>query len=400
MTLDGLLFWGKAIPVLLFILVLLVLVHELGHFVTARLTGIRVLEFGIGFPPRAKVLGHDHETEYTLNYLPIGGFVRLEGEESDSDDPRAFTNAPLSRQLIVLVAGVVMNLIAAVLLLFAVAWIFNPMVQPVVAQVVAGSPAEAAGIHTGDTLISIDGRTHSLLDFGADPIEPWRADLLAREGQKVTLVLADSAGKQRSVSVQLRVPDAQHQGALGVSMGYSFAYTAGNPVDAIGTAVTGTTKALGLVVIALGDVGNQIATNPTQGPSGVQGPVGIAQDVGHLLSQNDAPMLLLLLAGILSANLALVNILPFPPLDGGKVMVMVVKRVFGMRGVRAIEIATNVVGFALLMAFIAWISYFDIIRAGQVAVGDQAFPARRRAPRPWTSAAWWSAAAIRSSSSR
>jgi regulator of sigma E protease len=365
MTLDGLLFWGKAIPVLLFILVLLVLVHELGHFVMARLTGIRVLEFGIGFPPRAKVLGHDHETEYTLNYLPIGGFVRLEGEESDSDDPRGFSKAPLSRQVIVLVAGVVMNLIAAVLMLFAVAWIFNPMVQPVVAQVVAGSPAEAAGIRTGDTLISIDGRTHSLLDFGADPIEPWRADLLAREGQKVTLVLADSAGKQRSVSVQLRVPDAQHQGALGVSMGYSFAYTAGNPVDAIGTAVTGTTKALGLVVIALGDVGNQIATNPTQGPSGVQGPVGIAQDVGHLLSQNDAPMLLLMLAGILSANLALVNILPFPPLDGGKVMVMVVKRVFGMRGVGAIEIATNVIGFALLMAFIAWVSYFDIIRAGR-----------------------------------
>lgn len=150
-----------------------------------------------------------------------------------------------------------------------------------------------------------------------------------------------------------------------MSMGYSFAYTAGNPVDAIGTAVTGTTKALGLVVIALGDVGNQIATNPTQGPSGVQGPVGIAQDVGHLLSQNDAPMLLLMLAGILSANLALVNILPFPPLDGGKVMVMVVKRVFGMRGVGAIEIATNVIGFALLMAFIAWVSYFDIIRAGQ-----------------------------------
>ena len=110
---------------------------------------------------------------------------------------------------------------------------------------------------------------------------------------------------------------------------------------------------------------NQIATNPTQGPQGVQGPVGIASDVGHLLSQNDAPMLLLLLAGVLSANLALVNILPFPPLDGGKVAFMVVKKAFGKRGVGAFEIATNLIGFGLLMAFIAWVSYFDLIRAGQ-----------------------------------
>ncbi|MGA3057531.1 MAG: M50 family metallopeptidase [Candidatus Limnocylindrales bacterium] len=365
MSIDGILFWGKAIPVLLLILVGLVLVHELGHFIVARLTGVRVLEFGIGFPPKARVLGHDHETEYTLNWLPIGGFVRLEGEESDSDDPRSLSNAPLPSQLLVMVAGVFMNLVAAVLLLFAVAWIFNPMVQPVVATVVPNSPAEAAGIHEGDTLISIDGRTHSLLDFGADPLASWQSELRSRAGQRVTLVLADSSGKQRTVAVDLRVPDDKHPGALGVSMGFSFSYTAGNPVDALGASITGTTKALGLVLVAVGDIGNQIATNPGQGPSGVQGPVGIAQDVGHLLSQNDAPMLLLLLAGILSANLALVNILPFPPLDGGKVAVMVVKRIFGMRGVGALEIATNLIGFGLLMAFIAWISYFDIIRAGQ-----------------------------------
>ena len=367
MSLDGILFWARAVPVLLFILVGLVLVHELGHFIMARLTGVRVLEFGIGFPPRAKVLGHDHETEYTLNWLPIGGFVRLEGEETDSDDSRSLSNAPLSRQLLIMVAGVAMNLLTAVLLLFAVAWIFNPMVQPVVADFAADgtTPAQAAGINKGDTLVSIDGRTHSLLDFGADPFGAWRSDLLSHAGQTVTMVVADSAGQQRSLTVHLRVPDDQHSGSLGVSMGFSFAYTQGNPVDAIQTSVGGTAKALTLVLVALGDVGKQIATNPTQGPPGVAGPVGIAADVGHVLSQNDAPMLLLLLAGILSANLALVNILPFPPLDGGKVAIMVVKRVFGMRGVGALEIATNLIGFGLLMAFIAWVSFFDIVRAGQ-----------------------------------
>src|SRR5664279_2517344 len=114
MSLDGILFWVGGAALLLVILVPLVLIHELGHFLVARLSGIRVLEFGLGFPPRAKVIGHDHETEYTLNWLPIGGFVRLEGEEADSDDPRAFVNSSLKKQMLVLVAGVSMNVLTAV----------------------------------------------------------------------------------------------------------------------------------------------------------------------------------------------------------------------------------------------------------------------------------------------
>ena len=86
------------------------MIHEIGHFVTARLSGIRVLEFGIGFPPRAKVLRSEGETLYTLNWLPIGGFVRLEGEDGDSDDPHSFVRASAAKKVVVLVAGVVMNL--------------------------------------------------------------------------------------------------------------------------------------------------------------------------------------------------------------------------------------------------------------------------------------------------
>src|SRR4051794_3793988 len=101
------------ITLLLFLLVLgsLVVIHELGHFITARLAGVKVLEFGIGFPPRAKVLRSSGETLYTLNWLPIGGFVKLEGEDGDeADDPRSFGRARLPVKLVVLVAGVAMNL--------------------------------------------------------------------------------------------------------------------------------------------------------------------------------------------------------------------------------------------------------------------------------------------------
>jgi regulator of sigma E protease len=364
MTLDGILFWVRAVPLLLLILVPLVLVHEFGHFLTARLAGIRVLEFGIGFPPKAKTIGHDHETEYTLNWLPIGGFVRLEGEESESDDPRAFSNAGLGRQLVVLAAGVTMNLLTAVLLMFIVAWAFNPVVEPVVMSVAANSPAATAGLKDGDRLISLNGQTQSLLDFNSDPVAPWSSDLRSHAGQTVTLVLLDTAGHQRTVVATLRTPTAQSPGALGVSLSFTIGYTPGNPVSAAGQAVSGTATALGLIVVALGDVGNQIVTNPTQAPPGVSGPIGIAESVSTVATQQDALMMFLLLAAVLSANLALINFLPFPPLDGGKAAVMIVKKAFGKKGVGALEVATYLVGFALLITFIAWISVFDIIRAG------------------------------------
>jgi regulator of sigma E protease len=365
MSIDGLIFWLRAIPLLLVILVPLVLVHEIGHFVVARLVRMRVLEFGLGFPPRAKLLGHDHETEYTLNWLPIGGFVRLEGEETNSDDPRAFVNSSLTKQVVVLASGVAMNLVAAVVLLFVVAWVYNPIVEPGIEAPLAGSPAEAAGLKAGDRLVSIDGRTHSVLEFNADPAKSWRDDLAAHAGQTITLGVADASGAERTVAVKLNVPTEEKNWALGVQMSsISLVTTPGDPVQATGLAVNGTGRAMSLILVALGDLANQIATRPTEGPPGVQGPVGIAADVGQVSSQPNALMLLLLMMAIISANLALINILPFPPLDGGKIVIVTVKRVVGARGIGTLETWAYLAGFALLLAFIGWLTYFDIIRGG------------------------------------
>jgi len=124
-TLQGLAFAAYAIPLTLAIITILVLAHECGHFITARLFNIRVLEFGIGFPPRARVLAHGDETQYTLNYLPIGGFVLLEGEEADSADPARSGTPPVAPACRAR-AGVVMNVVLAVVLFFVVAWFFDP----------------------------------------------------------------------------------------------------------------------------------------------------------------------------------------------------------------------------------------------------------------------------------
>jgi regulator of sigma E protease len=366
MNLGGLASGVGGIVGLFLILIPLVLIHETGHFIMARLARIRVLEFGLGFPPRVRVLGHDHETEYTLNYLPIGGFVRLEGEETDSDDPRAFTNASLPKQVIVLAAGVAMNLFVAVFIFFIVAWAFNPVLQTTITGVAADSPAATAGLQPGDSILSIDGRSYarpSVLEFtSADFTDPWRQDLLSHAGKTVSLVIADSNGNQRTVSVALRVPTAEKAGALGVSMGGSYVTTPGDPVTAAGLAVGGTGRAMNLILGAVGDIGKQIATNPSQAPPGVQGPVGIAADISSVLTQPNAFMILLLLAGVISANLALVNVLPLPVLDGGKIVIMVLKRVFGAKGVGAFEAFAYVASFALLIAFMGWITFFDILR--------------------------------------
>jgi regulator of sigma E protease len=366
MSLDGLFFWLKAIPLLLAVLVPLVLVHEFGHFIVARLVKIRVLEFGLGFPPRAKVLGHDHETEYTLNWLPIGGFVRLEGEETDSDDPRSFVAASLKKQLLVLVAGVTMNVLTAVFLLFVVAWVFNPVVQPTISTPIPGSPAETAGLQDGERLVSLNGHQHSALEFGTDPTKAWHDDLAANAGKTVNLVVADKNGVERTVAIKMHTPTAKDNWALGVGMtGASLVNTSGNPVQAAGLAVDGTSRAMSLILVALGDLGGQIVSHPTEAPAGVSGPLGIASTVGTVSSEPNALMLMLMIAAVISANLALVNVLPFPPLDGGKMVIMIIKRVVGAKGVGKVEQFAYLAGFALLMAFIAWISFFDIIRAGK-----------------------------------
>src|SRR6476660_2579242 len=125
---DGIVF--GLVAIILFIVVLggIVLIHELGHYLTARALGVRVLEFGIGFPPRAKVLRAKGETLWTLNWLPIGGFVRLDGEDGDAaSDPRSFAAKPLRVRLTILVAGVAMNVVVAFVIFFAIALVATPV---------------------------------------------------------------------------------------------------------------------------------------------------------------------------------------------------------------------------------------------------------------------------------
>ncbi len=349
------------IALFIFILGALVIIHELGHFLTARAFRVRVLEFGIGFPPRAKVMRSKGETLYTLNWLPIGGFVKLEGEDgTDADDPRSFAAQRYPTKMLILVAGVAMNVLLAFAIFTGIALYGDPTIGFTVGAVQPGSPAEAAGIQAKDVVVSVDGTY-----YGAFSGTSVLAVLHERAGETVTLGLEHPDGTKSEVTTTLRPAsqiDTTH-GALGIetlggtTTSVSLHYSVG---EAIRIGAQRTVDALGLIVGGLGQLADSIVNHPTEAPP-VQGPVGIATQIGDVFWQL-GPIVTLYVAGVLSANLAVVNILPFPPLDGGRMLIITLKRLFGARiSVRA-EQLTYMVGFVFLFVFLIWITGFDIAR--------------------------------------
>ena len=396
------------ITIVLFFVVLglLVLVHELGHYLTARAAGVRVLEFGIGFPPRSRILREgpvdprdvewdqktreetiaylrahnpdaleeflDQEPEptkgtlYTLNWLPIGGFVKLGGEDGDdARNPRSFSSKPLLTRLWILVAGVLMNIILAFVIFAGIAWLASPIVGIKIDSVVPDSPAEAAGLKPGEALYALDGKPYQFL-LG----ESILMDLSQRPGEAVTLTIVGTDGTKRDVDVTLRDADAiaRGEGALGVKRSpegwepyWTGEYAQNDPATALQAGWDQLRGALLLIVGGLGTIVSAIASDPLAAPEGVSGPVGIATGLGDIF-WGAGPILTLYVAGILSANLAVVNILPFPPLDGGRMLMITLKSLFGARISLRAEQLTYMVGFVFLFAFLIWITGFDIIR--------------------------------------
>jgi regulator of sigma E protease len=355
-------FFQSIITIVLFIVILgtLVIIHELGHFVVARLARVKVLEFGIGFPPRAKVMRSKGETLYTLNWLPIGGFVKLEGEDgNDADDPRSFAAQRYLTKIVILVAGVAMNVVLAFVIFTAITLYGDPTIGAKADSIQPGSPAAVAGLQPGDVIVSVDGRVYDA--FGAT--DPTR-DLQTMAGQTVTLGVQHPDGSTTNVAASLRTVEQlkTNKGVLGVTTSGVVPSTRITyaPVDAVRIGAERTVDALGLIVGGLGKLGDSIVNHPTEAPP-VQGPVGIATQIGDIFWQL-GPLFTLYVAGILSANLAVVNILPFPPLDGGRILIITLKRLFGTRISLQAERMTYVVGFVFLFVFLIWITGFDIVR--------------------------------------
>lgn len=436
------------------ILVVLIVVHELGHFVTAKLAGVQVLEFGLGYPPRivGKRLG---ETEYTLNWLPLGGFVRLLGEE-DPGHPRSLAAKPRWVRLVVLFAGSGMNFVLPVFL-FAVAFMVPREVEVggvVITQVVPGAPAAEAGVRPGDMLLEIEGRkVENVSDAGrfirlhlGEDVgfllkrgeELLRLQAHARfappDGQGPTGITIAPALSQVTVKVS-SVVEGSPAAAAGLQPGDQLLQVDGNPIQSVGqllayleTNDTGTAEVVvkreeqvlnllaplapvpplpedadegavrgylrarsGFESVAIARplltetrsdpfwiaipkgwqftidslilAKNQVVTwlKGSEAPE-VVGPVGIAAVTGEVVEQSGWEVLLEFSA-VLSINLAIINILPLPMLDGGRIAFVVLEILRGGRRIAPEkEALVHLIGFALIISFVVVITYFDVLR--------------------------------------
>lgn len=435
------------------IIVVLVLVHELGHFITAKLSGVKVLEFGIGYPPRLGAIRRG-ETEYSLNLLPLGGFVRLLGEE-DPTDSRSLAAKPRPTRLLVLSAGSLMNLLLPIALFTASFMIPREVSvgRAVIAEVVPGGPAQEAGLQPGDVIYKVNDRevdniqevgynirlnlgetldmtvkrenefrTYPVQARWAPPdivhtVEPGEdveavaervgfsaesvryaadIDIALEEGEELTIIDGAetvryvphegddvfSAARLLGVSEEAvaraaGLPDPNRleagqelhfpQGPTGILIGSQYPFTEMEsyaPHTALRLGVRSTVDSL---TLARNEV---ISWFKGAGSPEISGPVGIAQATGEIVEQAGWRSLLEFTA-LLSINLAVINILPLPMLDGGRVVFVLLEIVRGGRRIAPQkEAIVHLIGLVAILGLVVALSYFDVVRLIQ---GDSIF---------------------------
>ncbi|MFH0906670.1 MAG: RIP metalloprotease RseP [bacterium] len=354
------------------ILGLLVFVHELGHFVLAKRAGIKVEEFGFGFPPR--IFGiKKGETIYSLNLFPLGGFVKIYGENGpeiekgkpDPDKKRAFYNYPIAVRAKILIAGVTMNFLLAVLLLGFGFWIGLPSVidddqidnlnevKVQVLQVSFDSPANLAGIKIGDAIKEL--KQNKILSVNSvEQVQQFMDDY---KGQEITVVI-QRGDEVIEKKVTPRIDYPEEQGPLGIAL----ARTAIVSYPWYRAVVMGITSAFSLIwviTIALGSLFWQMITVGKLSME-IAGPVGIFDLAGQ--ATHLGFIYVLQLTAILSINLAILNLLPIPALDGGRLLFLGIEKIKGSPINLKTERIAQTIGFALLIVLMIAVTWRDVLR--------------------------------------
>lgn len=362
--------------IIIFILILgiLVFVHELGHFGVAKFFKVRVDEFGMGFPPRAAKLFQRGETEYTLNWIPFGGFVKIHGEdplehgEMDKDYKRSMVSKPWWQQILVLIAGVTMNIILA-WVLFSGAYMIgaptpastvddpsrlkNPALT--ILQVMPETPADIAGLKTGDRVVKVttpqailvNGNQQTFITTiqNTQPGETATISILREnEPQEITVTPSSNndAGKQQ-IGVAIDVVGMYRTG-------FFKSFAEGAKSTYFGT--VNTFKAFGNLLVDA--VRGEASMASVTGPVGLAGLVGDAQKIGFVY--------VIILAAIISINLAIINILPLPALDGGRILFVIIEAIIRRPLPKKFVMWTNTAGFFLLIGLMLVITVKDVIK--------------------------------------
>ncbi|OGG57742.1 hypothetical protein A2853_02860 [Candidatus Kaiserbacteria bacterium RIFCSPHIGHO2_01_FULL_55_17] len=351
------------------ILVFLIVIHELGHFIAAKLFRVRVEEFGIGYPPRAFTLGKIGDTEYTLNWIPFGGFVRLFGDVGEAQHGTgSFVDARRGVQAAVLVAGVAMNALAAWGLFTAAYHVGIPRVveEPtagvvahlIVANVVPGSPADVAGIAAGDEVLGLeDARREAVPQLTPAAFAEFVQENPGRQ-LFITFLHAGATTSAPVTPAHAVIPREEGKAALGVAIVLvsSQSLPWGN---AAVEAFSATKGAFLSVVRGLGTiVGRALAGAPSL--SDIVGPIGLVSVVGDAARTGLGEVFAL--AAFISVNLAIINLIPVPALDGGRLLVLGIEAAMRRSAPKLALQMLNALGVVLIIFLMITVTYQDITR--------------------------------------
>ncbi|HWR57026.1 MAG TPA: RIP metalloprotease RseP [Negativicutes bacterium] len=337
----------EAILAAVFVFGLLIFAHELGHFICAKLTGMRVDEFSIGFGP--KLVGFKYgETYYSLRIIPLGGYNKIAGmDPEEEEDERSFNRRPLAARALTIFGGSFMNFLLPVLLLtitYTFAGLDQPSEENIIGQVVAGNPAEQAGLQPGDRILAIDG----------EAVDRW---------QDTVVRIHRSAGKQMIFTVQRNaqelaitvtpVYDPEVQRGL-IGIGPQIMHTELTTGQSVSYAVEHT-------FFTLREMLNQIGSMLTgKSSADVSGPIGVAQMSAKVAQLGFIP--LLQFAAFLSLNLGLLNLLPLPALDGGHIVLLIMEGIRRKPLKKTTLYTIQMIGFALIVTLALVATYNDLMR--------------------------------------
>lgn len=346
------------------------MVHELGHFLVAKLTGCRVDEFAFGFPPTLwkKKYG---ETEYKFNIIPIGGYVKIWGEDgSNQNDKRLFNNRPKWAQLLVLFAGVAMNWLLAIIIFFAVARgnatveannpvykdkILNPKMY--ILDVTKNSPAYMSGIRSDYEVLSIESGGKV-----ADLSSSIAVKKFITENVDSDIIINWKNGNDKGVSTVTGVYGILPDGKKGIGIAFDvLGQVKLNTWDSLVYAFQNTWFYTKETVLGLGTLGKGLAEADKQVLDNVSGPIGIAKIVSTQ-AENGSIVNVFTLAAILSINLAVFNLLPVPALDGGRILMVIYEAITRKKITHKISSLINGVGFILLILLLIIVTINDIFK--------------------------------------
>jgi len=349
---------GPLIAILL--LGFLVFIHEAGHFLVARLSGVRILRFSLGFG--RQVFGWKRgETEYCVSWIPLGGYVKMAGEQraEQRQQPWEYLSKPIGTRALIVFAGPLVNYLTAVLSMWVVFLVGYPELLPVVGQVAKAMPAQAAGLQEGDQIRAIDGR----------PVRTWdeMTEFIHTAPGRVLTFRIDRKGTAQDVAITPKLKSIadpfgreKRVGLIGISPSGAFEARRFGPLEAFGRTIAQENEWLAQTMFALWS----LVTGKLSMRESMTGPIGILYLTSEAASMGIAPLLSLM--SLFSLSLALFNLFPIPILDGGHLFFLAVEKLRGTPVSVNVQERAAQVSFVLLMTLVLVICVNDVNRFGLV----------------------------------